>query len=822
MKDTETMGTLDTAIQAIHAGLSIVPILPATSAGDKRPAIKWRHGYTALTEHDATTWFTSDAHGLAIIMGHPSRDLLMIELEGRAASELGELSALAKEAGIIDLWQKLFAWCENSPSGGWHFYLHAPGNTSGNRKLARNTHGDVIAETRENGGYSVVAPTTGRFHHSGKPWRIVQGNPTTAATVTLDELDTLLALFRTLDHTPHTPTPQPSISKHSEYDGLTPGDDFEARTSWNEILEPAGWHIAAIHGSETFWTRPGKPAGISASTGHADDRDRLYVFSTSTLFEAEKPYTKFAAYALLNHDGDYHAAAKTLAAQGYGTPAEHPIPTPAERSLDRYINQLTNHADSELHPSTPRGITTPTSSDEPTVYTRTDDGNALRFAHTYQGQLMWIPEKRSWAAWNGHQWDLNNGNLAAREAAKHIARTLPDNDKLDQRHKKCSLAKTGIDNMLYFAQSMSGMHNNYAEFDTDPWKLNTPAGLIDLRTGTLQAPNSAALCLRSTTIAPANMPIPHWNNFLAQTFSGEEDIIPFLQRLFGLAIIGQAQEQILPFFHGVGANGKTTMLNIIQRILGKGDTGYTTTITADLFLAAAGTQHPTGIASLMGTRIAVASELEEGQRFAEARVKLLTGRDELAARFMHGDFFTFHPTHTFFLLGNHEPQVKTGGSAFWRRLIKIAFLNVVPEDQRDPDLEDTLMAEAPGILQWVIEGTQDYCKQGLNKPESVTAATAAYEREQDTVVMFVDEMCMLGSPNQQGFSIYVSELRSAYEHWCMGLGLQEVSARSLTQRLQALGVVPTRHHNGRSYDGIRLRQDGDRQTSLNDALGGTK
>lgn len=816
------MSTLDTAIQAINADLSIVPILPATSAGDKRPAIKWRNGYIRLTEHDAATWFTDDAHGLAVIMGSPSRDLLMIELEGRAASELGTLSALAKNTGISDLWHKLFAWCETSPSGGWHFYLHAPGNTSGNRKLARNTHGDVIAETRENGGYSVIAPTTGRFHHNGKPWTIVHGGPSTAATVTLDELDTLLALFRTLDHTPPPPQPVHSERERTEYDGITPGDDFEAKTSWADILQPHGWAMVGTRGRETFWRRPGKNTGISASTGHADDRDRLYVWTTSTEFNSETPYTKYGAYALLNHAGNYHQAAKTLAAAGYGTPAEHPIPSHAERSLDRYINQLVSRAGSELTPSTPSGITTPTSSSEPTVYTRTDDGNALRFAHTYQGQLMWVPEKRSWAVWNGHQWDLDNGNLAAREAAKRIARALPEQEKPDQVHKKRSLAKAGIDNMLYFAQSMLGMHHNYADFDTDPWKLNTPAGLIDLRTGTLQAPNPAALCLRSTTIAPANMPIPHWNNFLAQTFAGEEDILPFLQRLFGLAIIGQAQEQILPFFHGVGANGKTTMLNIIQRILGKGDTGYTTTITADLFLATAGTQHPTGIASLMGTRIAVASELEEGQRFAEARVKLLTGRDELAARFMHGDFFTFRPTHTFFLLGNHEPQVKTGGSAFWRRLIKIAFLNVVPEDQRDPDLEDKLMAEAPGILQWIIEGTQDYCRQGLNKPESVTTATAAYEREQDTVAMFVDEMCMLGSPNQQGFSIYVSELRSAYEHWCMGLGLQEVSARSLTQRLQALGVVTSHPHGGRRYDGIRLRQNGDRQTSLNDAFRGTR
>lgn len=815
MKDTDAMSTLDTAIQAINADLSIVPILPATSAGDKRPAIKWRNGYIRLTEHDAATWFTDDAHGLAVIMGSPSRDLLMIELEGRAASELGTLSALAKNTGISDLWHKLFAWCETSPSGGWHFYLHAPGNTSGNRKLARNTHGDVIAETRENGGYSVIAPTTGRFHHNGKPWTIVHGGPSTAATVTLDELDTLLALFRTLDHTPPPPQPVHSERERTEYDGITPGDDFEAKTSWADILQPHGWAMVGTRGRETFWRRPGKNTGISASTGHADDRDRLYVWTTSTEFNSETPYTKYGAYALLNHAGNYHQAAKTLAAAGYGTPAEHPIPSHAERSLDRYINQLVSRAGSELTPSTPSGITTPTSSSEPTVYTRTDDGNALRFAHTYTGKYRYVPEKKEWAVWNGYKWDLDNGEAAVIQDARVLMRALPIKkdakgkpNKLDVTHRQKSLQAGAISAMLKLARNSDGIFTPLNQFDSEPYLLNTPAGIFDLRQGIQLRPDPRILCLRSTTVAPDwTQATPHWNKFLDETFLSDTDLITYIHRFFGVVLIGEVTEQILPFFYGTGANGKTTMLNVIQRILGTGKEGYSTTTPSEILTN--GDRHPADVAALHGVRLSVISELEEGSRIAEAKAKLLTGSDTITARFMGENWFTFTPSHTFITLTNTMLETASGGSrAFWRRVRNIPFNYVVPKEDRNPQLENKLLEEAPGILAWMINGTRDYLANGLPAPDAVQAATDAYEASQDTVGQFIEEACKIHETNQELFQIRVSLFRDQYERWCSLNLVKPIGSKSLTQRLAKLGIRTKKGAKGsRYYSGISINDD---------------
>jgi hypothetical protein len=154
-------------------------------------------------------------------------------------------------------------------------------------------------------------------------------------TITAAEREALHSLFRTLDQTTARPvTAEPTVfARRPELQkpdgGISPGDDYEARTDWTDILTPHGWRHVSTDGTGTrHWTRPGKSEGNSATTGNDASRDRLFVFSTSTEFEAQVPYTKFGAYALLNHGGNHSAAAATLRAAGYGTactkPAHHP------------------------------------------------------------------------------------------------------------------------------------------------------------------------------------------------------------------------------------------------------------------------------------------------------------------------------------------------------------------------------------------------------------------------------------------------------------------------------------------------------------------
>lgn len=828
----------DEATRLHNAGISIIPIHPAGPQGDKRPAVPtWKPYQTQTASPEQIhAWFQGDAHGIAVICGHVSNGLVMVEIEGKAAHHMAALKATATELGLQDLWLRVTnGWFEATPSGGFHWYLFAPGNESKNRKLARTATSEVLAETRENGGYSVVAPTDGRFHHTGAAWTRLTGGPTTAATLTNDELDDFLSIFRTLDETPAqaaiaTPTPTPT-----KYDGVTPGDDFEDKTPWTDILGPHGWVAVQQRGHATMWRRPGKNAGISASTGAAEDRDRLYVWTTSTLFEPETPYTKFGAYALLEHGGDHSKAAKALSDKGYGRQPEHARDV---TGLDTFIKNLPVQGvpapsaavvtDTTTQASAPTASVPVLDVTEPEIYTRTDDGNALRFADTYAHQLKYIPQKGTWAVWNGHKWDSENGDATANELARTLARNLPEDDKADEQHKRRSLSRNGILNMLSLARTSNQIYAPLPTFDNDHLTLNTPSGPVNLKTGHIDTPNPANRFLRSTTVAPQDMETPRWDTFLAQTFTNDEELIGYVQRLLGLALIGKVHEQILPFFHGAGANGKSTMLNVVQHLLGIGDSGYTTTVPADIFLAASSNRHPADIASLAGARIAVTSETEEGQRFAEARVKLLTGSDNISARFMGKDFFTFTPSHSFFLLSNHEPEVNSGGSAFWRRVRKIPFLNIVPPEARDPRLEEKLLEEGPGILNWMLIGARRYLYRGLQEPDAVKVATKEYELHQDSLRQFLDEQCTLGDPNQQHMQLTVKEFRTSYELWCRENGLDSVGSKTLSQRLRTHGVHTTQLAKGiRYYTGIMINPewdiaDDDEPGSVYGDLGGTR
>ena len=190
--------------------------------------------------------------------------------------------------------------------------------------------------------------------------------------------------------------------------------------------------------------------------------------------------------------------------------------------------------------------------------------------------------------------------------------------------------------------------------------------------------------------------------------------------------------------------------------------------------------HPTEIARLRGARLVVCSEQTSGKRFDESKVKRLTGGDVLTGRFMRGDFFDFPPSHLVWVLSNHLPEVREGGPSFWRRVRKIPFLHVVPENQRLPDMHEQLLAaEGPAMLGWGVRGAVEVLDSGLADPEAVLKATREYEISEDTLASFVQDECLLG-PN---WWCAVGELRHRYERHCEEMGADPLTAKALTTRL---------------------------------------
>ncbi|MBB2900491.1 hypothetical protein FHR75_001279 [Kineococcus radiotolerans] len=349
---SEQQAVLVRALELAAGGYSVIPV---SDDGTKRPGLPaWRTFMNTPAEEDLVRgWFTPMASGpmtgvapfggLGIVCGAVSGNLLMVEAEAAAFTEALALRDLAIASGLGELWDRVCrGWLETSPAGGLHVFLRCTEPVAGNMKLARGEDGrQTLAETRGEGGFVVAAPTPGRFHPSGQPWVRRSGGPGTITTLIPAELEQFLALWRTLDRAPkphpETPTTTEAVPTDSEqvaflagraWDAsgceddpgqLSPGDDYERRTDWAELLKPAGWTMVRRAGRTRYWRRPGKDDGVSATTGRAEDRDRLYVFSSSTEFSTETPLTKFAAYALMHHSGDYSAAARQLRADGYGT-----------------------------------------------------------------------------------------------------------------------------------------------------------------------------------------------------------------------------------------------------------------------------------------------------------------------------------------------------------------------------------------------------------------------------------------------------------------------------------------------------------------------
>ena len=313
---------LTTALRFANAGIVAVPV---ATDGSKRPGLSSWKQYQEVqpTPEELIAWFGPAQQGIGVITGKISGNLEMLELEGRAVSEKLhlEIAEVCASSGLGELWEKLnSSYCEATPSGGIHWLYKVDGEIPGNTKLARrpgeNGGVDVLAETRSEGGFCITAPSGGSCHPSGGAWQMLRGSIETICTLSLAERDALHTVFKMFDSMPKPESVAVEVAQRVD-GALTAGDDYNVRTTWDEILIPLGWKKGYMQGEKTTWIRPGKDFGISATTNYQGN-DKLMVFSTSTAFDAERSYDKFGALVHLKFGGDFKKAATELRAKGFG------------------------------------------------------------------------------------------------------------------------------------------------------------------------------------------------------------------------------------------------------------------------------------------------------------------------------------------------------------------------------------------------------------------------------------------------------------------------------------------------------------------------
>ena len=364
-----------------------------------------------------------------------------------------------------------------------------------------------------------------------------------------------------------------------------------------------------------------------------------------------------------------------------------------------------------------------------------------------------------------------------------------------------SESKERIKAMVELTKSEPGIPITPEDLDCDSWLLNLENGTLDLRTGELRDHSRKDLI---TKLAPVtyytDAEAPTFRNFLERILPSEA-LRTFVKRAVGYSLTGDASERAFLILHGSGKNGKSTLLEAIQVMLG--DYAMTTPVET-LLLKPAGSI-PNDIARLKGARFVSASENERGRKLAEALVKAMTGKDTISARFMRGEFFDFRLTHKLWLATNHKPEIAGTDLAIWDRIKLVPFNVRIPEEEQDKHLDEKLEAELSGILAWAVEGCLDWQREGLPEPDEVRAATESYKEEMDPLARFIEECCVLSS----GLRTPTKDLTGAYRIWARQTGEQELPWREVISKFKAHGCESSRTNTERGWIGIGLTEEGE-------------
>ena len=427
-----------------------------------------------------------------------------------------------------------------------------------------------------------------------------------------------------------------------------------------------------------------------------------------------------------------------------------------------------------------------------------EEALALRFSRRYAGDLRYVSRWGHWMRWDGTRW-VEDDTLHVFDLARGICRAASSECGDAERASAIKLASKATSAAVERLAAADRRHAaTTSQWDADPWLLNTPGGTVDLRTGEIKQHRRDDYITKITASGPGG-DCPQWLRFLDRVTGSDLGLQSFLQRIIGYALTGSTREHALFFLYGTGANGKSVFLSTISRLLGD----YAKTASASSFTASTTEQHPTDLAGLRGARFVTAIETEDGARWAESKIKSLTGGDKIAARFMRCDFFEFIPEFTLVIAGNHKPGLRSVDEAIRRRLHLVPFTVTIPQDERDPRLGEKFREELPGILAWAIEGSLAWQREGLNPPVLVLEATADYLAAEDAIGRWLEDRCITGGTSwTTGAALF-----SDYQAWSELAGERAMSQKRFTQALESRSFVQTRTRAARGFQGLELRVD---------------
>ena len=793
------------------AGCSVVPI---QANGTKRPTRDWSSLQHARMPQAEVTWSWREGQsvGVAVICGRISGDLEMLELEAGAfdSGALNLIRGECKERGVEELWDSLQheSYAEWTPSGGIHLlYRISDQAVPKNTKIAQTATGKTLAETRGEGGYVIVAPTSGSCHPSGEPWVTVAGSPATIMTISWAQRTAIHnAITAALDQTPPPPpvVPYRQVVDRTGED-MRPGDLWEQDHDWEESwFTDLGWQVSHRVGGETFWVRPGKDLrdGHSASTGYNNQKDRLYVWSTSAGLPTETPLSMFFVYAHYYYHGDMSLAAKALRIQGYEP--NKPLTSQPGTDLQPWEPDATPNKEVVLAVAESLDLT--------------DTGSGRAMKEMFGERFRWNTQEKAWYRWTGICWTRDQHmeiERAAEQVAEHqiaLARFAIDeaiaagDDPKDARAMfktaKTLLNETKIQAAIKRFAAQPGIAVTSDAFNSNSDLLNLSNGTLDL--GTLELYDHRPGDLLTMTFGAEldkDASCPKFESFMCDAFP-DVSVRDYVQRSLGYSLLGRADQRAIFMLHGPSGTGKSVLTSLMSTMFGD----YGVTAPASTFrLKSQG--DTLDLHRLRGARFVTSSELPEGQQLDEDLVKRFTGGDKVMSRGHYQEFQEWKPTAVVWLATNFLPKINSDDNAIWIRAkpIHMGTEFIGSGRQEIPGYANIMFREeASGIFNWLIAGLEAYRLRGLDEPDAVTQDVINYRTDVNSVACFIrdqiEDGVLIREPESE---IKSTILRSMFESYCTENHVSPLGQRRYQNRLKALGLEPFKTGGQAMWRGIR-------------------
>jgi putative DNA primase/helicase len=640
----------------------------------------------------------------------------------------------------------------------------------------------LMIETRGQGGQFCIAPSPG--------YELKRGDWLSLPKITKDERDAIIWSAQKLNQVFDEPR---KIFVPSDYVGGDdkPGTVYNSTRSDHafQTLLNNGWKESYRAGDTSYMIRPGKEFGTSATFGYKENL--FYVFSSNAHpFDNGdsgngKGYMPFTVYTILEHNGDFSQAAKTILRDGI-------VKMPDKQDFPQIVNE-------EKIPD----------------YPRTDSGNAELFAKLYSNEAKFNHLSGSWLIWHGTQWKPDNIHrviqLAKLTARFRLRQASDVEDKVKRREAvkfafSCE-SKSKINAMLELAKSEEGIADDGMDWDTNSWLLGCKNGVIDLRKGELVVGNPADRVTMNTYIEyDPHATCPRFMQFLGEVFGGNEEIIDFVHKAMGYSITGDMREQKVFLGSGIGANGKSTLLRSVMNCLGD----YAFTCPKKMFLKKSDSENTNHLAAAKSKRFMIISEVSTSSRVDEKELKEWSGGEPIQVRFLHQEYFEFQPMGKVWMFMNHPPKVDDGTHSFWRRVVFIPFNKVFAGQEIDPELPDKLKAESQGILNWLVQGCMKWQSEGLTVPQFIADAIEVYREENDPIAEFVNTS-LKKSP---GSKLTLKEIYKKYTEWARDNEVKPLGRNNFGTKLESRFTKGKKSNQGKTFDNVAFLSQ-EQQTLLN-------